>query len=79
MEFFNIKDIRTSKSKLRFRTKDVNSLDQLSEELSVNFATFKINSAPSSSSKLTYSVDGRGNKSIGARGRKPYTIFKGHT
>src|SRR5215216_752373 len=25
-----------------------------------------------------FSEDGRGNKSIGARGRKPYTISKGH-
>src|SRR3989337_3172681 len=44
----------------------------------VNSCIFKINSAHCLASKLTFSKDGRGNKSIGARGRKPYTILKGH-
>src|SRR3954462_14332757 len=44
----------------------------------VNSCIFKINSARCLASKLTFSEDGRGNKSIGARGRKPYTISKGH-
>src|SRR3990170_2154094 len=44
----------------------------------VNSGIFNINSAHCLASKLTFSVDGRGNKSMGTRGRKPYTISKGH-
>ena len=44
----------------------------------VNSCIFRINSARCLASKLTFSEDGRGNKSIGARGRKPYTTSKGH-
>src|SRR6187399_2965874 len=44
----------------------------------VNSCIFNINSACCLASKLTFSEDGRGNKSIGASGKKPYTISKGH-
>src|SRR3954466_10117988 len=44
----------------------------------VNSCIFKINSARCLASKLTFFEDGRGNKSMGARGRKLYTISKGH-
>src|SRR3954464_1385324 len=44
----------------------------------VNSCIFNINSARCLASKLTFCEDGRGIKSIGGRGRKPYTISKGH-
>src|SRR5215203_1704667 len=39
---------------------------------------FNINSARCVASKSFCTEDGKGNKSIGARGTKPYTISKGH-